>query len=109
MIGRTVGDVAVGIDLEEADFSAAAFVTVANDRDSVFRYEHLVVPGIVRIDVWPKGINRRNWTQRAITDCDREQPPASQNYELIAMHLHDAAFIDAGVLDVGDGFLFVIP
>src|SRR5436309_7039208 len=46
MIGGTVGELACGIYLEEADLSAAAFIAIANHRDRVLGNQHLVIPGI---------------------------------------------------------------
>src|SRR5437016_6120059 len=68
VIGRTIGELACGIYLEDADLSAAPFVTVANHRDRVIGNQHLVIPGIARVNVWPKSISAGDWSQRAISD-----------------------------------------
>jgi hypothetical protein len=54
-----------------------------------------------RIDVGAESVHRRHRPQAA--DLDREEPAAPQDHEVLAMELDDAAFVDPGVLHVGDG------
>jgi hypothetical protein len=48
------------------------------------------------------GVDRRHRRQPLAVDRHREQPPAPQDHQMIAVHLDDAAFVDAGMLHVGD-------
>ena len=40
--------------------------------------------------------------QLLVANLDGEQPPAPQDDQVVAVQLDDAAFVDAGVLHVGD-------
>src|SRR5258708_38886050 len=104
MISRSVSELAGAVYSEQADFRPAAFVAVSDHRDRVFRDEHLVVPGVTRIDLGPEGIRHRDRLQRAAANRDGEQSAASEHDQIIAMQLYDVAFIKAGVLSVGDRF-----
>ena len=102
VIGRLVGELARARDLEQADLGAAARVAVADHDDGVAGDEHLVVPRAARIDVSAERVGGGHRPQVAVADPHREEPPAPQDHEVVAVHLDDPAFVDAGVLDVGD-------
>src|SRR5215470_8062795 len=102
MIGRAISKLARRIDLEQADFCATSCVAIADYDDCVFRNQHLVVPGGCRVDIRAKSINAGDWSQSAIIDCNGEEAAATQNNQVIAMQLDDGAFINAGMLHIGD-------
>src|SRR2546423_3635236 len=102
MICRSITKVADAINIEESDFSAAALIAVTDDDDGVFGHEHLVIPGVARIDVRAKRIDGRNGFEQSIADGDSEETAAPQYHQMIAVKFDDAAFIDAGVLRVRD-------
>src|SRR6266851_3933108 len=102
MVSRAVTEISVVVDIEQSDFGAAPLITVTNHRNGIFRHQHLVVPGIARIDVRSKGVNSGNWFQRVTANGHCEQAASAKHDQMIAMQLDDAAFIYAGVLNVGD-------
>jgi hypothetical protein len=102
VISRSKAQTAGPIDVEETHLGAAAFVAVANDHDRVFRHQHLVVPRVAWINVGTERINRRDGFQRAIANRHREQAAAAQDHEVVPVQFDDAAFVDSGVLRVGD-------
>ena len=53
----------------------------------------------------PNASARRDRAQLPVADVDGEEPPAPQDDEMVAVDLHDAAFVDAGVLHVRDGLV----
>ena len=74
MIGRSIAEIAGAINIEQADFRPTAFVTVANHRYGIVRHEHLVVPGVSRIDIGTERVYCRDGFQRAVANGHREQP-----------------------------------
>ena len=102
MISRSISEIARRVDSEQTDFRAAAFVAVADHGHCIFRDQHLVVPGVARIDLRAERIRHRNRLQCAAANRHREQAPAPQHDQMIAVQLDDIAFVNAGVLRVGD-------
>ena len=105
MIGGAVGQAAGGIDIEQAHFRAAAAVAVADHHHGVARDQHLVVPAAGRIAARRKRVDRRHRPQCLPVHVDGEQLAAPEHYQMLAMHLDDAAFVDAGRLGIGDRFI----
>src|SRR5262245_15518513 len=102
MISRSIRELTLFVDVEKANFRAATLVAIADHRDGVAGNEHLVVPGVTGIDVWTKGIDSGYWSQRAVADCDCEESTPTQDYQVIAVKLDNATFVDPGVLSIGD-------
>ena len=102
MIGRSIAELTRRINLEQADFRAAAIIAVANDCDCVLGDQHLVIPGRTRINVGRKRIHAGDRLQRSVIDGDGEQPATAQDHQVIAMHLDYAAFVNARMLHVGN-------
>src|SRR5262245_22912967 len=94
---------ALAINIKQADLRAAALIAVSYHDDPFTGDQHLVIPGVMRIDVRSERIDGRNRLQRAVAHGDCEQTPAPQNYQMIAVQFDDAALIDPGVLSVRDG------
>src|SRR5258705_4246758 len=57
-----------------------------------------------RLDYRPKRGYRQNRFQAVTADGYRKQTATPQHDQLIAMEFDDAAFIDAGMLSIGDRF-----
>jgi hypothetical protein len=102
VVGPLVRQPAAAGDLEQADLGAAARVAVADHGDGVAGKQHLVVPRAARVHLGAERVGRRHRLERAAGDADREETPAPQHDEVLAVQLDDSAFVDAGVLDVGD-------
>jgi hypothetical protein len=91
------------VEVEEADLGTAALVRVADHDDRVAADQHLVVPGAARIDPRAVRIGRRRRREPVVAQAHGEEPAAAQDHEMIAVHFHDAAFVDAGRLHVRHG------
>lgn len=100
MISRAVLELPVTVHAEQTDLGAATVVAVADHDNVVPRDEQLVVPGTGRIDARAERVVGRHRLETNVSDVHGEQAAAPKNYQVIAVHLHDAAFVDAGVLDV---------
>jgi hypothetical protein len=101
VIGRPIGQLPRARNVEHADFGAATRVAVTDDDDGVVGNQHLVVPRTAGVHVAPVGVKRRNRSQLVVTDADGEQTSATQDHQMLPVHLDDAAFVDAGVLHIG--------
>ena len=85
-MSRAIAKLTGRVDVEESNFSSAAFVAVPNHGDSVTGNEHLVIPGGTRVDVRRKRVNRGDGFQSTIANCHRKEAPTTQHYEVIAVH-----------------------
>ena len=106
VVGRAGAQVAPRAMSNRSISVPPALVAVPHHDDRIAVDEHLVVPGVCagsssgaapidhrhRPSCWPIG------------QIDREQPPAPQHHQAIAMRLYDSALVDAGVLHIGHGF-----
>src|SRR5215510_1209531 len=102
MVGRTISKLAGRINLEQSYLRTASCVAIADYDDRVFGDQHFVVPGGAGVYIRSEGINAGDWDQGAIIDRNREQATATQNNQMIAMQLDDRAFVNTGMLHVGD-------
>jgi len=98
-----VAQPARGVDAEEPHLRPAPPVAVADDDHHVAGDQHLVVPGVFRVDSRPVRVHRRDGPQVARAHPHGEETPAAQDDQVLAVHLHDSALVHPGVLHVGDG------
>jgi hypothetical protein len=54
----------------------------------------------LRVDLRCECVDRGDRLQVAVADAHREEPPAPQDHEVLAVQLDDSAFVDACVLHV---------
>jgi hypothetical protein len=101
VVGGAIAQLARTREIEQRELGAAARVAVADHHHGVLPDQHLVVPGAARVDVGAERVDRGNRLETA--DFEREEPAAAQDHQMLAVQLDDAALVDAGVLDVGDG------
>ena len=102
VIRRAVRKGAVAAEVEQPDLGAAARVAVADHDDRRARDQQLVVPRATRVGARRVGVEHRSALQRVGADAHREEPPATQDHQVIPRTLDDAPFVDAGGLHVGD-------
>ena len=102
MVRVLVFEVAIGVDLEAVDLRAAARIAVPDHDHTVARDKHLVIPVTTRVHAGREGVDGVDGLKPAIARRDGEETSAAQDDEDVALHLHDAAFVDTGFLVIGD-------
>ena len=102
MIRGLIAQVSIRIDMEQTYLGAAGLISVSNHDDRVLGNKHFVIPGAARIN---ERVHAGDGSEVVAADSNRKQSTTVQHDKMIAVKLDDSSLVDAGVLDIRDGFV----